>query len=172
MDRAYKTYRGCGVKSKSKKYKMKVSFEEETMSHVNEVRESVFKFGVELEKRAILHDKSKFHKPELNIFNEYTPKLKEITYGSEEYKQCLKEMKPALEHHYKVNRHHPEHFENGIRGMNLVDIVEMFCDWYAASKRHADGDIKKSIEINQNRFGYSDDLKNIFENTIGVLKNE
>jgi hypothetical protein len=103
--------------------------------------------------------------PEVEYFDTYTPKLAGTTYGSDEYKQLLAELKPALDHHYAINRHHPEHYENGIRGMNLVDLVEMFCDWYAASKRHDDGDIMKSIAINQKRFGYSDDLKAIFENT-------
>ena len=32
-----------------------------------------------------------------------------LTYGSDEYKACLTEMKPALDHHYAANRHHPEH---------------------------------------------------------------
>jgi hypothetical protein len=64
-----------------------------------------------------------------------------------------------------MNRHHPEHFENGIRGMNLIDLIEMFCDWYAATQRHNDGDIIMSIEINQKRFEYSDDIKAILKNT-------
>ena len=75
-------------------------------------------------------------------------------------------MKPALEHHYKENRHHPEHFENGIKGMTLIDLVEMISDWKAASERHNNGDIIKSIEINQKRFGYSDDIKQILLNTV------
>ena len=54
--------------------------------------------------------------------------------------------------------------------MNLIDMLEMICDWKAASERHADGDILKSIEINQKRFGYSDDLKNILINTAIFLK--
>ena len=53
--------------------------------------------------------------------------------------------------------------------MNLVDLIEMICDWKAASERHADGDIYKSIEINQKRFGYSDELKQILKNTIEIL---
>lgn len=54
--------------------------------------------------------------------------------------------------------------------MNLVDIIEMLCDWKAATLRHADGDIYKSIEINQKRFGYSDELKSIFINTIKCIE--
>ncbi len=50
-----------------------------------------------------------------------------------------------------------------------MDLVEMFCDWMAATERMADGDIMNSIEINQARFGYSDDLAEIFRNTVECL---
>lgn len=116
--------------------------------------------------RGILHDESKLKSPEVEIFTEYTPKLATSTYGSDEYKDFLEEMGVALEHHYKKNRHHPEHFDNGIKDMNLVDLIEMLCDWKAATLRHNDGDILKSIEHNQKRFGYSDELKQIFINTV------
>jgi hypothetical protein len=88
----------------------------------------------ELSKRAVNHDKSKLESPEKEIFEEYTPKLKGTTYGSEEYKEFLKEMKPALDHHYANNRHHPEHFKNGVNDMNLFDLLEMAADWLAAGK--------------------------------------
>ena len=122
-----------------------------------------------LDKNILVHDESKLQEPELSIFNEYTPKLKTTTYGSDEYKEYLKEMGKALEHHYQVNRHHPEHFANGIKDMNLMDIIEMFCDWWAASLRHNDGDIRKSIDLNQQRFGYSDDLAAIMKNTVSFF---
>lgn len=115
------------------------------------------------------HDESKLLPPEKPIFDEYTPKLSSVEYGSDEYKQYLKEMQVALDHHYKNNRHHPEHFENGIKGMTLIDLCEMLCDWKAATLRRKDGDILKSIEMNQKRFGYSDELKQIFINTLEVF---
>ena len=74
-------------------------------------------------------------------------------------------MKPALEHHYAKNRHHPEHHKNGINDMNLIDLIEMFCDWKASSERQNDGNILKSIEINGKRFHMSPQLIEIFENT-------
>ena len=74
-------------------------------------------------------------------------------------------MSVALNHHYAANRHHPEHFSKGIDDMTLVDIVEMLCDWKAASLRQNDGNLLKSIEINAQRFGYDDQLKRIFINT-------
>jgi hypothetical protein len=51
-------------------------------------------------------------------------------------------------------------------GMNLIDLIEMLCDWKAATLRHNTGDIYKSLDINQKRFGYSDELKHLFKNTI------
>jgi hypothetical protein len=56
--------------------------------------------------------------------------------------------------------------------MNLIDLVEMICDWKASSMRHENGDIKKSIEINQERFNYDDILKSILLNTINFLESK
>lgn len=50
--------------------------------------------------------------------------------------------------------------------MSLLDILQMLCDWKAATMRHNDGDILRSIEINQKRFGYTDELKRILLNTV------
>lgn len=138
----------------------------DTKEHIAQVGEFMIMFANELLKRALVHDQSKLESPEVEIFTEYTPKLKHSTYGSEEYKDFLKGMGVALEHHYKNNSHHPEHYENGIKEMDLVDIVEMVCDWKAATMRHANGDIIKSIEINKQRFNYSDELESIFKNTV------
>jgi hypothetical protein len=124
----------------------------------------------ELSVRGDTHDESKLHEPELEAFALVTPKLATTTYGSEEYKANLRSIKPAVDHHQQTNRHHPEfHGDLGMRGMNLVDLVEMICDWKAASMRHNDGDCRKSIELNQKRFGYSDDLKAILLNTVDLL---
>lgn len=138
----------------------------ETMKHIENVRNNLTTMAVKLLGRAKMHDLSKLSPPEVEIFTEYTSKLRGTTYGSDEYKEMLKEMKPALDHHYSYNRHHPEYHRNGIKDMNLIDIMEMFCDALAAVQRHQDGDIKKSIEINQKRFNYSDDLKSILLNSI------
>jgi hypothetical protein len=137
----------------------------DTMAHINKVRENCEVIIKELRGRELNHDKTKMESPEKEVFDKYTPLLSQTVYGSEEYMRNMREMKPAIEHHHQNNRHHPEHFANGIRGMNLVDIVEMFCDWMAATQRNKDGDIMKSIEIGQARFHYSDDLKAILENT-------
>lgn len=138
----------------------------ETYKHKQVVNQLIGDMIKELIFRGVNHDNSKIGEFEVDIFTEYTPKLANSTFGSDEYKQFLKEMKPALDHHYSENKHHPEHFENGVLGMDLIDLLEMICDWKAATLRHNNGDIMKSVEINQERFGYSDELKQIFINTI------
>lgn len=137
----------------------------ETQKHIELVRKFIRLFTDKLTTRGVDHDRLKLKSPEVEIFTEYTPKLANTTYGSDEYKQFLEEMKPALEHHYANYRHHPEHFVDGVNDMNLIDLVEMICDWKASTLRHNDGNLLKSIEINANRFGMSEQLTQILINT-------
>ena len=115
--------------------------------------------------RSTCHDRSKTEPPEVEVFDEFTPKLQTSTYGSDEYKGFLEAMGEGLKHHYASNRHHPEHFDNGVDDMTLVDLIEMLADWKAATERHADGDLTKSLDIQQQRFGLSDQLLKILANT-------
>ena len=152
----------------------------ETRKHIQEVGKYLNIFACEILKRATLHDKSKLEEPEKSIFEKYTPLLKGTTYGSEEYKKLLSEMKPALDHHYAVNKHHPEFNDvNGfsfqtlndpIRSMDLFDVVEMICDWLAATKRHSDGNIGKSITINTERFRLDEQVSMLLRNTAARLE--
>jgi hypothetical protein len=41
----------------------------------------------------------------------------------------------------------------------------MLADWKAATLRHADGDLARSIEQNAERFGYDDKMKKLLYNT-------
>lgn len=138
----------------------------DTLQHIKRVNELLLTAVSELLIRAGKHDSSKLESPEKELFDEYTPKLKGCTYGSEEYKEFLKGLKVALDHHYANNSHHPEHYDNGVNGFDFFDLVEMLFDWKAATERHADGDIRKSIEINKERFKISKQLCDIFRNTV------
>ncbi len=171
----------------------------DTIEHIDEVGKNINKIIQHLIQRRAFHDASKLEDPELSIFTKFTPKLKTTVYGSGEYKGFTKAMKDALDHHYANNRHHTKHFKahecNGcfkafktmpdscdvcgysqftirpdISQMNLVDIMEMFCDWLAATKRHDDGDIYKSIEHNSKEIGAL--LSEIFENTAREIFSE
>jgi hypothetical protein len=137
----------------------------ETLKHIKRVNELLLFAAKELMNRAIKHDASKLLSPEKECFDTITPKLKSTTYGSNEHKAIMAEFGPAIDHHHKSNSHHPEYYENGINGFDLFDLIELFFDWQAASERHSDGDILRSIQINKERFGYSDQLAEIMENT-------
>jgi len=138
----------------------------EAMKHIHRVRELIFQMIRELDDRARNHDLSKLESPEKEIFGEYTPELSKVEYGSPEYKVLLEKVKPAIEHHYANNRHHTEFHKHGINDMTLVDLVEMLVDWKAATERLKNGNIRKSIEINAERYGISEQLTKIFENTV------
>jgi hypothetical protein len=185
---------------------------EETLKHRDNVKGFLDIFIRELTSRGLSHDASKLTDAEIEGFIEYTPKLKSCEFGSDEYKKFLDGLKPSLQHHYRENSHHPEHFPDSqehfccscghilskedldifedydctcvhcnevgveidrrytLRGMNLIDILEMLCDWKAASMRHKTGDIRKSIEINKKRFGISEDIEQILLNTVEFLE--
>lgn len=66
------------------------------------------------------------------------------------------------------NTHHPEHFENqGIAGMDLLDLLEFLCDSFAykadtITYTEASAVLDKQIE----RFNISEDLSWALKNTI------
>jgi hypothetical protein len=138
----------------------------ETEEHIFKVRALMLKVSAALSNRGRRHDASKLEQPELDLFAEWGPKLKEMEYGTDEYKAALAEMGKALEHHYEHNRHHPEHYgEKGVDGMDLIDLIEMVCDWRAASERMKNGDFLGSLEHNRKRFSLSPQLVRIIANT-------
>ena len=141
----------------------------DTREHIARVQQLLNKVAIALLQRGEIHDQSKLKTPEVEVFTVYTPLLATTVYGSAEGERIKKEMASCLEHHYANNRHHPQHFKNGIEDMDLIDIVEMYCDWKASSERHNTGNIRKSIEINANKFGMPPMLVKIFENTVDFI---
>lgn len=141
----------------------------DTLRHAIRVAELLAPVAAELVARGIAHDRSKTEPPELDVFNEYTPKLKESTYGSDEYKSYLAGMGAGLAHHYASNRHHPECHDAGVDGMTLVDLLEMLADWKAATERHVDGSLTRSLVVQQERFGIGYQLHSVLRNTAQEL---
>jgi len=140
---------------------------EDTQKHIDRVEELLLEAVAELLKRGVEHDASKLLPPEKEYFDKYTPELANLVFGTPEYKESCARLKPALDHHYANNSHHPQHYENGVNGMNLFDLVEMFFDWKASGERGkpGTGNIYKSIDINAERYGISKQLKQILVNT-------
>lgn len=130
----------------------------------------IFKVCVILMYRAVVHDLSKFGKHEEPYYRKYATRLKKSAYGSDDYKGHMESIKPAINHHYSRNPHHPEHYKNGIHDMTLLDKIEMLCDWRAASRRHTNGNINNSIEIGQKRFDYDDETREKLKRSAKEMK--
>ncbi len=126
----------------------------DTVSHVRRVGNLMLEAISNLQKKAINHDQSKFSVEEFDLFAQETPNLKSLTYGSQEYKEALARLGPALKNHYVMNDHHPEHYALGIHEMDLMNLIELLSDWKAASERHNDGNLSRSILHNAKRFSY------------------
>ncbi len=115
--------------------------------------------------RAIVHDNSKFSPEEYEPYDKAFPEFKKHAFGSEGMKAVYESISPALDHHFDLNRHHPEYFKSGIDGMNLIDVIEMVCDWLAASSR-SKVDIHTGLLVNKEKFGIDDQLFGIIERTV------
>lgn len=136
------------------------------IEHINDVRNLLTICIQEIHKRSTNHDASKLESPEREIFGEYFSELKNTEYGTPEYEELLIKVKPAIDHHYANNRHHPQFHENGINDMDLIDLLEMLMDWIASSSRTKNGNIRKSLKVNKEKYKISDQLLTILENTV------
>jgi hypothetical protein len=126
----------------------------------------LMKFSGKLFYRGLVDDLSKYSLFEVKGYSQTLHKLKGTTYGTDEYKALLEELKPVIQHHYAHNRHHPEFYKNGVEDMAFIDVVEMFIDWKVACKKHADGDLSKSLGVNEKRFELDPQLTKIMRNSI------
>ena len=135
----------------------------ETLAHIEAVRERIAQVVAELMIRAREHDASKLQESEREAFRAARGPLP--PYGSPEYEAGLERLKDTLARHYAANRHHPQHWPNGVRDMTLIDVVEMLADWAASAQRNENPDLLKSLEHNRARFGLSDELYSILLNT-------
>jgi hypothetical protein len=137
----------------------------DTLLHSRRVGELMTACIKDLVDRSVRHDLSKTEPPELAAFDIFTPLKGTTPYLSPEYKQHLVAMKPALDHHFKVNDHHPQHGDGTTSSMNLLSILEMLCDWKASSETQQGGDLRLSIALNRERFNMSTELTQILINT-------
>ena len=141
----------------------------DTLDHIGKVQDRLDQILIRLTNRGLAHDASKLVEPEKSGFDA-APPIFSIEYESEEYKASRRMLKTALDHHYAVNSHHPEHYENGINGMSLLDIVEMLSDWKAGGERTKQGSMAQSLEINIQRFKIEPQLAAILANTVKELE--
>lgn len=139
---------------------------DDTNAHINNVQARIGELMTELMRRAAWHDMSKLREPEKSGYDQLGAALQGVAYGSDEYRAALEANAPTVAHHYAENRHHPEHWADGIAGMSLLDVLEMVADWKAASER---GGGALDVERNIKRFGIEPQLAEILRNTVREL---
>lgn len=145
--------------------------QEGTLRHIRQVQANLNAFCIELLKRGEVHDDSKLEEPERSGYARLHHELAGLTYGSPEYMTNLARLRHTVEHHFARNSHHAEyHCERGMSGMTLWDLVEMFCDWQAAVRRHNNGNLYNSLEVNTKRYGIDPMLTAILKNTIDAIE--
>lgn len=105
----------------------------------------------EFERRADLHDVSKFQLDELEGFVEVNRIAREHAFGSEEYNNSLKDNQ-AIALHFSRNPHHPEYHAGGINDMSFIDFIEMVVDWIAANKTYGTTKWEAVITEQKRRF--------------------
>ena len=150
---------------------MKTEFEvlTDTLIHISEVQQELEKFIHELRLRGILHDRSKLQEPEFSIFVKTRPEFKKINYGTPEYDAIIEKARVAVDHHHETNRHHTGYHKEGVLGMNLIDIIEMICDWKAAARRSPDLTFEDSLPKAFDRYEITGSLRAIIVNTLNDL---
>lgn len=87
-------------------------------------------------------------------------------YGTPKYKEKLNRYKEVFQHHYKHNKHHPEHWSEYYCDMDLMDVIEMLCDWLGYKE---DITLKEAeILVNQQceRYGFNDTFRHLLYNTL------
>lgn len=138
------------------------------LEHKKLVARHLQRVATALFQRAVEHDYSKFTPEEFAPYEHALPRFEAAEYGSEEYKAVCKSIEPAIAHHFQENSHHPEHFPDGINGMNLLDVIEMVCDWMAAAKRVPDGVLR--LDLQRERFGIDNQLFGMIARTVEYLE--
>lgn len=146
-------------------------YQKSVYAHKDLVKESLHDMALELGIRAANHDLSKLQPEERDIYERVTPEFQGVTYGTPEYEAVKAKLGPALEHHYQVNDHHPEHFEHGVEDMNAMQFDEMIADWYAAIRRDPNADLTSSLEALRVKYNLEPQTFAIVKNTIFWLKN-
>jgi hypothetical protein len=137
----------------------------DTLAHILLVRDNIEVFVSAMLRRGRVHDASKFSAVEKPALDAVMPLLEGVAYGSPDWEAVVGRAAPALEHHYRHNSHHPEHYGNaGVSGMDLFDIVEMVCDWMAAATRHPGDGVK--LAYNVEKFAIDPQLAAIIANTL------
>lgn len=138
---------------------------EKNLAHIAMVREYMMKSVSNLQYRLLHHDDSKLVEPERSAYEGLNEALEGIPFGTNWYRQKIKDhLGEALTHHYEHNSHHPDHWDDGVEGMSLFDLIEFLCDIRAACDEKGKHEI--DLETNAKFHNMHDSVAKILKNTI------
>ena len=166
-------------------------FTKRTLEHIERVKKNAliiyeydpirFKLILDI---ADAHDASKFKEPEFTPYVQlsFYYMCKRAGETCDTHPELMEQIKDAVFHHIKNNRHHPEYYFDKTkrdRGGQIIDaikmpaisIAEMVCDWQAMSqemKNNAEDFAKAVID---KKYIFSPDQVNLIYELIGVFKN-
>jgi len=156
-------------------------YETDTRKHQQIVMQKLIAASKRLLDRAIKHDASKLEEPERSAYIDPVWELNttDVPYGSDRYKELISQMGEGWKHHESVNDHHVGYFipysvqtlNDPIRCMDLFVLIEMCCDWVAASSRKNND---PELALNQliQKYNVDDQLQQIIRNTIDIIKRD
>lgn len=113
----------------------------ETFLHIRAVQKNIKMIIHLLQGKQVLHDHTWYEDADERGLQEGDPKWQKA--------------------HYAKNTHHPEHFHNDISKMDLIDIIEMVCDWVGEGAK---------VEKNIQKYGIDEQLAAIIVNTLKYFK--
>ena len=105
-----------------------ISTEEYIGGHISRVQKWISQFSAILYGRGLNHDKSKLCEPEFSMWKKMDQEPR-YPYGTKEYQEKINRYQGVFKHHYLHNKHHPEHWCGYYFEMDLIDVIEMLCDW-------------------------------------------
>ena len=141
-----------------------------TKEHIAEVQKNMSLIIDELKKRASNHDRSKLEEPERSGFEAMdaycSAHPSAAQYGSEAYFEKLQKFNWVMDHHYKHNRHHPEYYSNFYSEMDVIDIIELICDWWSRKEFKDFREAAELVEQQSKRYNFPPILTSIILNTV------
>ena len=146
-----------------------MDFKEKLFKHIEGVQNYLKTIGLIITTRGYEHDSSKVSDEEYKYFKMANSIDRNQFKTYEEYLDYVKPtLDKGLKHHYEYNRHHPEHFDNGVNDMTLIDIIEMIIDWKVSIEQNGKK-LEDEIGYNFDKYNISDQLKKIIMNTFEYI---
>ena len=123
----------------------------------------------ELISRGRHHDNSTLGSPELEIYHRHFNEYRMYKFGDPRRDEVMNHMAEAIGHHFQYNDHHPEHFDNGINDMNLIQLMQFTAAIMSWSEQEQ-VDIFELLPIIRDKCGMSDQVYQLIQNTITEIK--